>query len=73
MFIVIGSVRILVLMINGSYNGVNVMSVIFFCKGNIVNDLVELKLDEVFVVFVVCGRFLLMIGGLIFWMIWLIL
>lgn len=66
MFIVIGSVRILVLMINGSYNGVNVMSVIFFCKGNIVNDLVELKLDEVFVVFVVCGRFLLMIGGLIF-------
>lgn len=66
MFIVIGSVRILVLMINGSYNGVNVMSVIFFCKGNIVNDLEELKLDEVFVVFVVCGRFLLMIGGLIF-------
>lgn len=53
-------------MINGSYNGVNVMSVIFFCKGNIVNDLEELKLDEVFVVFVVCGRFLLMIGGLIF-------
>lgn len=66
MFIVIGSVRILVLMINGSYNGVNVMSVIFFCKGNIVNDLEELKLDEVFVVIVVCGRFLLMIGGLIF-------
>lgn len=66
MFIVIGSVRILVLMINGSYNGVNVMSVIFFCKGNIVNDLEKLKLDEVFVVFVVCGRFLLMIGGLIF-------
>lgn len=66
MFIVIGSVRILVLMINGSYNGVNVISVIFFCKGNIVNDLEELKLDEVFVVFVVCGRFLLMIGGLIF-------
>lgn len=68
--IVIGIVIIVFLMISGIYKGLVVVIIIFFLGENLKFGEEKLKFDDVFVC---CWNVLLLIGDLIFCMIWFIL